>query len=79
MKIKWNVGAFAQLRQAHLPLVEEAAESIAEACNAESSWGGYDSAASNDGYTATGRVWEFDNREDEARNNRLIRNLDAGR
>lgn len=61
-----------------LAIVEEKAQAIAAACNAESSWGGYDSAARIDNDRARARVWSFDDRDDEARDNRILKNLDAG-
>jgi hypothetical protein len=60
-----------------LALVEAKVEAIAKACNEESSWGGYASAASIDDDRVRGRVWSYDNRVDEARDQRMIKNLDA--
>lgn len=53
-------------------------EAIAAACNEQSSWGGYYSAAAVGPDRARARVWSADNRNDEARDNRLMKNLDAG-
>lgn len=61
-----------------LAIVAAKAEAIAAACNAESSWGGYASSARIDSDRARAHVWSFDNRVDEARDNRILRNLDAG-
>jgi hypothetical protein len=101
VRLKWNNGAFAEIRtcDAALALVDAKAKAITEACNAESSWGGYASSATNGlegttvdkngrrrgaggrfvsrGLRARATVWSFDNRVDEARDNRMIRNLDA--
>lgn len=57
------------------------AERVADAANRESSWGGYVSSASGEGRRAHARVWNVKAgaADDESRNNRLIRGLDAGR
>lgn len=60
-----------------LALVASKGEAIAEACNSQSSWGGYFTAASADGVRARAKVWSADGRNDEARDQRLVRNLDA--
>lgn len=60
-----------------LALVAAKVKAIEDACNRESSWGGYASAASIDDDRVRGRVWSYDNRVDEARDNRMIKNLDA--
>lgn len=57
--------------------VERRAEAIADACNGESEWGGYYSAAI-DGNEAGANVWSSDNRNDDARDQRMIRNMSAG-
>ena len=77
MKLKWNPAGLAAIDAAASRLLEERAAAIAEACNRDSSWGGYHSAPSSDGQAA--QVWSADARNDEARDQRLIRNLDAGR
>jgi hypothetical protein len=59
-------------------LVKSLADADRDACNEESSWGGYASTEDSDDVRARARVWSFDNRNDEARDNRMIRNLDAG-
>lgn len=51
---------------------------IADACNAQSSWSGYDYEVEVWPAGPVGRVWSFDEAADEARAQRLIRNLDAG-
>lgn len=81
VRLKWNGGeGLAELvtHEALLPVVKEKVEAIAAACNAESAWGGYASAASIDGDRVRGRVWSFDDRNDEARDNRMVKHLDAG-
>lgn len=55
--------------------VTELAEATADACNSESSWGGYFHAATTDDTRARAKVWSADNRNDEARDQRLVRNL----
>lgn len=55
------------------------AEAVADACNAESSWGGY--KATHGGRSrARSSVWTVEPEAvaDNARNNRIVRNLDAG-
>lgn len=82
VKLKWHGGkGLAELVTSPelLPLVKEKVDAIAAACNEESSWGGYSSAASIDGDRVRGRVWSYDDRDDEARDNRMLRHLDAGR
>lgn len=61
--------------------LDRRARAIASAANASSSWGGYDSEASNVGNRARARVWNVKHgaADDESRNNRLLRSLDAGR
>lgn len=63
--------------EAALELIKGKAEAVAEACNSQSSWGGYFSAASADASRARAKVWSADRRNDEARDQRLVRNLDA--
>lgn len=61
--------------------LERRAKAIADACNAESEWGGYYSAASTEGDRARARVWNIKRgaSDEESRNQRMIRNLDEGR
>lgn len=58
------------------PLLVESAERIAAACNSESSWGGYHAFAKGRraGVVAEGRA-----AADNARSQRMLRNLDVGR
>ena len=59
------------------PLIQRGAEQIADACNAESSWGGYHADTDTPGIA---RVWADSKASvDAARSQRLIRNLDRGR
>jgi hypothetical protein len=63
-------------------LVDAAAERIAAACNGQSTWGGYEaSSRPNPTQRAAAYVWTIEPEAvaDNARNQRLIRNLDAGR
>jgi hypothetical protein len=53
--------------------------SVEEACNAQSSWGGYASEVDVYADGPVGRVWSIDEAADEARAQRLLRNLDAAR
>lgn len=59
--------------------VRRRVEAMAAACNSQSSWGGYESEVDVDGRGVVGRVWSIDEASDEARAQRLVRNLDAGR
>jgi hypothetical protein len=54
-------------------------KAIENACNSQSSWGGYASEVEVTADGPFGRVWSYDEANDEARAQRLIRNLDAGR
>lgn len=80
-------------------LVTSKAAAIAQACNSQSTWGGYFSSGGNGldgtsvgkdgrrrgaggrfvggGLRARAKVWSADRRNDEARDQRLVRNLDA--
>lgn len=64
----------------HMPIgvISQRVAAIAEACNAESTWGGYKSAAEVTDIGAMGVVWSIGDHDDEARRNRLVRNLGAG-
>lgn len=57
------------------------AQKIADDANAESSWGGYYAAVTKEGKRARARVWniKLGTSDEDTRNNRLIRSLDAGR
>lgn len=54
------------------------AEAVASACNGASTWGGYHASSSTSGTRARAWVRSSDRRNDEARDNRMIHNLDAG-
>jgi hypothetical protein len=58
--------------------LERRGAAIAAACNADSAWGGYDSGPVPGDPTAKVNVWSIGENDDEARRNRLVRNLDAG-
>ena len=64
-------------------IVTEKAEAVADACNAQSSWGGYAFAPQKEGaddVRARARVWSYarqDRRGQTERVKRMIRNLDA--
>ena len=66
-----------QLHELLMPLLRRSAQQIADACNAESSWGGYDVSVDERAV----RVMTHDRHAtgDDQRSNRLIRNMDAGR
>lgn len=53
-------------------------QAIADACNADSSWGGYKSGPAP-GKTAKTNVWSIGDHDDEARKQRLPRNMDSGK
>lgn len=57
------------------------AKAVAEACNAQSKWGGYEWDVDTSGSRPRARVFNIkhDASDDEARNNRMIRSLDFGR
>lgn len=61
--------------------VEEAAERVKDACNGESSWGGYESGMEETNRKrAAANVWTIDTRaaREEARHNRMLRNIGRG-
>ena len=61
-------------------VLDAAAKAIADACNSDSTWGGYYYAVNTDGKWPRARVWNVKRgaSDDESRNNRLIKNIDAG-
>lgn len=79
VRLVYHMEAFGEIERSPevLALIKAKAEAVAAACNAESSWGGYASAAAIHSDRARGTVWSYDNRNDEARDNRLVRNLGA--
>lgn len=54
-------------------------DAVAAACNADSSWGGYHADTDVVGGRAHGTVWNGDGRNDEPRDQRMLRKLDHGR
>ena len=82
-KLRWNLDDFERIRREAKVLADlkQRAERIEAACNAQSSWGGYESEAEMGRTRAVARVWTITSGAvaDNARNQRLIRNLDAGR
>lgn len=61
--------------------LERRAKKVADACNAESEWGGYYSGPVVGAKRASAHVWNIKRgySDDEDRNNRMIHNLDEGR
>lgn len=53
-------------------------QAIADACNADSSWGGYKSGPAP-GKTAKTNVWSIGDHDRESRQQRLPKNLDQGK
>lgn len=82
-KLRFNLRDFERIRTEAKVLADlkARAERIEAACNGQSSWGGYESEAEMGRTRAVARVWSIGPEavEDNARNQRLIRNLDAGR
>ena len=64
----------AELKALLAPVLDERAEKIAAACNAESSWGFY-KAYPHEGAARVAAL----RKDSDARTNRLLRNLEAGR
>lgn len=65
------------IKKLALPLCVEAAEKIADACNAQSSWGGYEGFEGSSAGVVTGLTHEA--QEDNARVQRILKNVNAGR
>ena len=82
-KVKFKNGAIRKLMAdpAVVADLERRAKAVADACNVQSSWGGYHSAVSTEGNRPRARVWSVGPKadEDNARNQRMLRNMDAGR
>lgn len=80
VRIKFNAQAFPELMAGPEAeaMLEQRARAIADACNSDSSWGGYFYAVTRGKVRARARIWSADDRNDEPRDQRLIRNLDAG-
>lgn len=81
-KLKFNNRAIAKLMEDPQVVadLEKRAAAVRDACNSQSTWGGYYSAVSTEGNRPRARVWSVGPKadEDNARNQRLIRNLQAG-
>lgn len=78
MRVVWNPNFAQELAEAIGTVdLERRAQAIADACNADSTWGGYHADVGRDGKSA--QVWSADARNDEARDQRLLRFLDAAR
>ena len=83
VKIKFTSGAIRRLMADPAVAADVAARAaaVAAAANAGSSFGGYEHEVSTAGARPRARVWNVKSgaSDDEARNNRLVRSLDAGR
>lgn len=77
-RIVINEAAVKALMHEPVDMIRDRVAAIAEACNADSSWGGYDSDAEVTEQGAMGIVWSIGENDDEARENRMVRNLGAG-
>lgn len=60
--------------------LERRIKAIQDACESESSWGGYFTAVTVDSERATAKIWSLSSNlgENHNRHQRMIRNLDAG-
>lgn len=60
--------------------LERRIKAIQDACEGESSWGGYFTAVTADSERATAKIWSLSSNlgENHNRHQRMIRNLDAG-
>ena len=60
--------------------IQRRAEAVAQACNSQSSWGGYEASQQPGRNRARSIVWTIEGEAvaDNARNNRIVRNLGAG-
>ncbi len=67
-----------QIKQLAMPLVSDSAKKIADASNDQSSWGFY-WAQADDTSAAVTVALHPDAAADNARANRILRNVDAGR
>lgn len=77
VRLKFRGGAIPQILKsdAALEIVKAHGERTAEACNSASSWGGYFTYAEVGNHRARAVVLAADGRTDEARDQRLLRNL----
>lgn len=82
-KIVFNIRAFEQLRKDPRVVADlkARADRIAAACNAHVEGDGYEGSVQEGRNRAHGSVitTDFESMADNARNQRLVRNLDAGR
>lgn len=80
VRLKFNREAFVEIDRSEkaLGIIQEKVDAIRDACNEQSSWGGYASSAAIHPDRVRGTVWVADDRVDETRDQRLLRNLDAG-
>lgn len=74
LKFKLTQAKRDELKRLLTPVLAESADRIADACNEASSWGAYRAHHHPD----VARVSVYNSASD-ARNNRLLRSLDAGR
>lgn len=73
VRFEWNTGCFDQLRHMADGLVAEKANEAAAAANASSTWGGYHVENASDSSRPRYRVWSGDGRNDDGRDQRLLR------
>lgn len=80
MKIVPTPGALKRLRFEATDEVRRRGQNLADACNAESSWGGYVLHVDTDGDRPRAVVVDISSRgEDDPRGTRLLRKLDSAR
>ena len=83
IKVEVQRGAIERLLNSPgvLGRTQESTQSIADACNAQSSWGGYKYELDTDYKAPVGRVWSYGRSDHPGtdRAMRMVRNLDAGR
>lgn len=78
-KLVYQQGMEAEVAALYHDDIQERAAAIAAAANSQSVWGGYFSADSTHADRwPHATVWSADDRNDEGRDNRILRNLDAG-
>lgn len=58
-------------------LIDGRAAAVADACNNQSSWGGYAWADASTGVRANAKVWSYGRNDSITRKNRLIANIGA--
>lgn len=77
VRVVFNPAAVPVLMHSAVGILGQRAAAIASACNGESSWGGYESDAEVTSIGAIAVVWSIGEHDDEARQQRLVRNLGA--